>query len=118
MIRVKANSPPCPQLTYAYHRPRHQVLAMLLALSFLQGLHASLNSSSSGPISSFNVTTISAMQGQSVLQCWQITEPLAISTQTGIAGAVSQSLGDAANLTWSSLPARFPGTAHPAPQVQ
>lgn len=94
------------------------LFAMLLSMSFLQGLHASLNSSSPSPITSFNVTAISALHSHSVLQCWQITEPLAISAQAGVAGAVFQSLGDAVNVTWGSLPAHYPGSPHPAPQVQ
>ena len=69
-------------------------------------------------ISSFNVTTIAAVNNASVLQCWQITLPLSTGTQAGIPGAVIQSLGQVSSMQWASVPANYAGTAHPAPVVQ
>ena len=69
-------------------------------------------------ISSFNITTIAAVNDASVLQCWQITLPLTKGSQVGLPGAVVQSLGNVSAMQWASVPANYAGTAHPAPVVQ
>lgn len=66
----------------------------------------------------FNISAISANNGISVIQCWQLTEPLTISQQQGVVGSAVQQLGSLANASYNYLPAHFPGTPHPAPVVQ
>lgn len=66
----------------------------------------------------FNLTAISASNGVSVLECWQLSEPFNTSDQTGIAGGKLQQLGDVANASWLSIPARFASGNHPAPNIQ
>lgn len=68
-------------------------------------------------ITAFNLTAISAVNGTSILQCWQITLPLGVSQTAGIQGAAVQQLGDVSSMTWGSLPAGYPGIPHPAPFV-
>lgn len=80
--------------------------------------HANSTANAVPPITAFNLTAISAVNGVSVLECWQITLPLTISSTTGIQGAVIQQLGDVSSMVWSSLPGGYVGPPHPAPSVQ
>ena len=70
------------------------------------------------PITAFNLTAISAVNGASVLECWQITLPLTISQTPGLVGAAIQQLGDLSSMVWSSVPGGYLGSPHPAPSVQ
>ncbi|CAD6591791.1 MAG: hypothetical protein ASARMPREDX12_005413 [Alectoria sarmentosa] len=79
--------------------------------------HANSTVNAQSSITAFNLSAISAVNGASVLQCWQITLPLGVSQTLGIQGAAVQQLGDVRNMTWGSLPAGYPGTPHPAPFV-
>lgn len=65
-----------------------------------------------------NITAISAANGRSTIECWQITRPFDISTDPGTAGTAAQQLGDLTNLTFTILPPRFDGGLHNAPFVQ
>ncbi|TVY16494.1 hypothetical protein LARI1_G006256 [Lachnellula arida] len=67
---------------------------------------------------SFNLSAITAINNTSVIQCWQLTEPLVTSSVPGIVGAAAQQLGSLANASYGFLPAHFVGTPHPAPAVQ
>ncbi|TVY86857.1 hypothetical protein LAWI1_G008323 [Lachnellula willkommii] len=67
---------------------------------------------------SFNLSAITAINNTSLIQCWQLTEPLVASSVPGIVGAAAQQLGSLANATYGFLPAHFVGTPHPAPAVQ
>lgn len=67
--------------------------------------------------SSLNLTAIAASNGASVLECWQIGG-FASSAQAGTAGALSLFLGDAANISYTIIPARFNGGVHRAPAAQ
>ena len=91
------------------------LLAILSSSLFVAA--SSQGSNANSTITAFNLTAISAVNGTSVLQCWQITLPLGVSQTAGIQGAAVQQLGDVSNMTWGSLPAGYPGVAHPAPTV-
>lgn len=65
-----------------------------------------------------NLTAISAANGESTLECWQLSTPFTVSNQAGTSGTAIDHLGDVANATFTILPARFNGGAHNAPSVQ
>jgi hypothetical protein len=66
----------------------------------------------------FNITAISATNGRSTIECWQITRPFDISHDPGTAGTKSQQLGDLTNMTFTILPPNFDGGLHNAQFVQ
>lgn len=66
----------------------------------------------------FNITAISAVNGKSTIECWQLDAPTQVSSSAGTAGAVSQQLGDVSNATYTVLPSRFDGGLHNAPMLQ
>lgn len=65
-----------------------------------------------------NLTAIAAANGESILECWQLSEPFTFSNQAGTAGAAIKQLGNVANATYTVLPAKFDGGIHRAPAVQ
>ena len=65
-----------------------------------------------------NVTTASAANGNSTIECWQLSTPAKSSAQNGLAGVISLPLGDLGNATYSIIPAGFDGGLHNAPAVQ
>lgn len=65
-----------------------------------------------------NLTAISVANGESTLECWQLSDPFAVSNQAGTAGAAVKQLGNVTNATYSILPAKFDGGLHRAPAVQ
>lgn len=66
----------------------------------------------------FNVTTTAAKNGKSIIQCWQLLDPITVSNQPGTQGSSAAFLGDTANLTYSVIPAGTNGGAHTAPAPQ
>ncbi|CAF9906096.1 hypothetical protein IMSHALPRED_004076 [Imshaugia aleurites] len=91
------------------------LLAILSSPLFVAASSGQNNANST--ITSFNLTAISAVNGASILQCWQITLPLGVSSTLGIQGAAVQQLGNVSSMTWGSLPGGYPGVPHPAPTV-
>ncbi|KAI1378313.1 hypothetical protein F4677DRAFT_390915 [Hypoxylon crocopeplum] len=65
-----------------------------------------------------NVTAISARDGSSTLECWQVDQPFNISTEPGTSGAAVAMLSSVANLSYSILPSNFDGGLHNAPRKQ
>ena len=66
-----------------------------------------------------NLTTIAlSEQGQSVLECWQLSAPVVISSSPGTVGAATVQLGSLSNATYTVLPPRAKGGQHKAPFVQ
>lgn len=66
-----------------------------------------------------NLTAISANRyRQSTLECWAMDAPFVVSTDAGIAGSASVSLGNVTNLVYTVLPAGFDGGLHVAPKNQ
>ncbi|KAM7199784.1 hypothetical protein V8F20_005654 [Naviculisporaceae sp. PSN 640] len=67
----------------------------------------------------FNVTALSANKHRvSTIECWQMDTPFTVSTDAGIAGSASISLGNVTNLVYTVLPAGFDGGVHVAPKNQ
>jgi hypothetical protein len=66
---------------------------------------------------SLNITAISASNGASVLECWQLPGFVA-SAQPGTSGALNLFLGDLSNATYTVIPPRFNGGIHNAPAAQ
>lgn len=64
-----------------------------------------------------NLTAISAANGASTLECWQLPGVLA-SSGAGTVGALNLFLGDLSNATYTVIPPRYNGGAHNAPAAQ
>jgi len=77
-----------------------------------------LVASTSATLTYLNLTAISASNGASTLECWQLSAPFVVSSQAGTAGAATEQLGNVANASFSVIPACFNGGAHRAPAVQ
>lgn len=65
-----------------------------------------------------NITALTGYNNISVLECWQLTEPLAASTVPGRIGSLVLPLGNMANASYGVIPARFDGGLHNAPKKQ
>lgn len=87
---------------------------LLLGASFMS---ITVRGGSSGP-GALNLTAISAQNGQSIFECWQLEAPFVDSTQAGTDGAVFAQLGNATNASFAILPPKFNGGLHNAPCVQ
>ena len=96
----------------------HSLLTILLFLLSVAACQGNNTANAVTPITAFNLTAISASNGASVLECWEITLPLTISITPGIQGAAVQQLGDVSSMIWASLPGGYVGVPHPAPSVQ
>ncbi|KAI4860541.1 hypothetical protein F4820DRAFT_461604 [Hypoxylon rubiginosum] len=66
----------------------------------------------------FNVTAVSAQNGSSILQCWQMDKPFETSSQPGTTGTSLLMLSDVSNLTYGIIPPNSDGGWHNAPKVQ
>ncbi|KAI1273268.1 hypothetical protein F5Y07DRAFT_259818 [Xylaria sp. FL0933] len=81
----------------------------LFALSWLLARAASMN---------LNVTAISARNGSSTLECWQMNTPFDNPTQPGLLGTAQSSLGATSSLSYSIAPPNQDRGLHNAPQKQ
>ncbi|MCJ1363973.1 hypothetical protein MMC16_003082 [Acarospora aff. strigata] len=81
---------------------------------YLLQLFASTNAA----LTFLNLTAISTTNGESTLECWQLSDPFTVSNQAGTTGTAVQQLGNVANASYVVLPARFDGGLHNAPAVQ
>jgi hypothetical protein len=66
---------------------------------------------------SLNLTAISASDGASVLECWQLPG-FQTSAQAGTSGALNLFLGNLSNASYTVIPGRFDGGMHNAPAAQ
>ncbi|OIW26340.1 hypothetical protein CONLIGDRAFT_683328 [Coniochaeta ligniaria NRRL 30616] len=64
-----------------------------------------------------NLTAISARDGESILECWEVG-PIIKSSVPGTSGASSLFFGETTNATYTIIPPRFDGGLHTAPAVQ
>ncbi|KAL8699040.1 MAG: hypothetical protein Q9224_001589, partial [Gallowayella concinna] len=67
--------------------------------------------------STLNVTAISAKNGASTIECWQLASPFKSSAQPGVSGASFAQLGKAGAVSYALIPAKFDGGLHNAPAV-
>jgi hypothetical protein len=70
------------------------------------------------PPTSLNITAISAQNGSSVFECWQILPGFSTSSQAGTIGASILQLGNLANMSYSVIPPKFNAGLHNAPTTQ
>ena len=89
------------------------MLLSILTLSILR----LLTTTTAAPVF-LNLTAISAVNNVSILQCWQLSTPFAVSDEAGTAGTAVAQLGNVSNLSYTVLPAMYNGGAHRAPAVQ
>ncbi|KAI0179818.1 hypothetical protein GGR52DRAFT_568589 [Hypoxylon sp. FL1284] len=62
-----------------------------------------------------NVTAISARDGVSTLECWQMDRPLEIPTQSDLPGSIRGVLSNVSTVTYTVLPPKYDSPVHPAP---
>ncbi|KAI4859298.1 hypothetical protein F4820DRAFT_467164 [Hypoxylon rubiginosum] len=62
-----------------------------------------------------NVTAISARDGSSIFQCWQMDTPFDISTEPGTLGTAGAVLGDVSTVSYTIIPANHDSGLHNAP---
>ena len=103
----------------------HVTMSFLLFLCISQLLSLSFASSPIPPQTNnapaprlLHLTAISAANGASTLECWQLTAPFAVSSTPGQAGSAVLSLGNTSSASYTVLPAGFDGGLHHAPAVQ
>jgi hypothetical protein len=70
------------------------------------------------PPTFLNITAVTAENGVSAFECWQILPGFTTSSQTGTAGASQLQLGNVANASYSVIPPGFNAGVHNAPNVQ
>ena len=94
-------------------------LSPLITLLFILSTSMSLaiQGTSADP-PALNLTAISAANGTSIFECWQLQAPFLDSNQAGTDGAVFAQLGNASNASLTILPPKFDGGLHNAPCVQ
>ncbi|KAI1776289.1 hypothetical protein F4818DRAFT_457708 [Hypoxylon cercidicola] len=66
----------------------------------------------------FNMTALSAQNGSSILQCWQIDNPFKTSSEPATSGTALLTLSNVSNLTYGIVPPNSDGGLHNAPNVQ
>src|SRR5262249_37645069 len=71
---------------------------------------------SNGTTPSLNPRAISASNGASILECWQLPG-FVFSSVAGTIGALHLFLGDLSNATYTVIPSRFDGGVHNAPAL-
>lgn len=90
--------------------PDHSIFRAFVTLAVIVETCAALK---------LNVTALSADKRRvSTIECWQMDTPFTVSTDAGIAGSASVSLGNVTNLVYTVLPAGFDGGLHVAPKNQ
>ncbi|PKX92715.1 uncharacterized protein P174DRAFT_442584 [Aspergillus novofumigatus IBT 16806] len=90
-------------------------------VSFLQVVASILPGAIAGTSmpTTLNITVIGARNNQSTLECWSLEPGFASSTQPGIAGSASLTLGPVGdNATYTIVPAQLDGGIHNAPVRQ
>lgn len=65
-----------------------------------------------------NVTALGAANGQSRFECWELDAPFVSSTQPGVVGSHTTSLGNVTNITYNVVPAGYDSEPHTAPSHQ
>ncbi|PWY87271.1 hypothetical protein BO94DRAFT_535385 [Aspergillus sclerotioniger CBS 115572] len=80
---------------------------------------ASTNTTTTTFPSTLNITTITAHNNQSALECWSLDPGYATSSQAGVSGTAMLSLGPVTgNATNILIPEAYDGGRHNAPTIQ
>ncbi|KAL8900632.1 MAG: hypothetical protein Q9207_005603 [Kuettlingeria erythrocarpa] len=72
----------------------------------------------SDPPKNLFVTAISAQDGASTIECWELAAPFVVSTDAGVTGAAFVQLGQTGSVSYAVIPPKYNGGLHNAPQVQ
>lgn len=64
-------------------------------------------------IPALNITALDAVDGKSVIQCWQL-DPFTISSTPGTVGALALNLGDTSQAQYIIIPGRYNAGIHNA----
>lgn len=64
---------------------------------------------------SLNISVTAAANNASTIECWQMDTPFASSATPGVSGSATALIGNAANITFTVVPAGFDGGLHRAP---
>lgn len=64
------------------------------------------------------ITAISAKDGASTIECWQLQAPFVVLSQPGVSGVAFAQLGKAGNISCAMIPAKYDGGLHNAPNIQ
>ncbi|KAG5999757.1 hypothetical protein E4U54_001685 [Claviceps lovelessii] len=67
---------------------------------------------------SLNITALTAANGVSLFECWQLTTPFRQSSESGVVGALKLPLGEMGNVSYNVIPPRFDGGFHHSPALQ
>ncbi|PHH59525.1 hypothetical protein CDD81_2887 [Ophiocordyceps australis] len=94
-------------------RPRLLGLALLLLCNLRLECTAMAASENK-----YTITAISAVNGKSVIECWELDAPCQASAAPGTSGAASTQLGPVGNVTHTVLAPNFDGGWHNAPAAQ
>ncbi|KAI0599375.1 hypothetical protein F4775DRAFT_551120 [Biscogniauxia sp. FL1348] len=86
--------------------------SLLLPLLLLAAITAAAQSTR------LNVTAVGAHAGRSRFECWELSVPFISSSQSGISGTQTTSLGDVSNITYNVIPAGYQSGFHTAPVKQ
>ncbi|KAI2468053.1 hypothetical protein F4781DRAFT_283509 [Annulohypoxylon bovei var. microspora] len=65
-----------------------------------------------------NLTTLTAKNNVSVIECWQLSTPFTTSDTPGVVGLQMLDMGGVVNATYTVIPGRFDGGLHNAPFKQ
>lgn len=68
--------------------------------------------------SAFTITAISAANGHSTIECWQLETPVEFSSVPGTNGASNTLLGPVTSAEYTMIPSHFDGGIHNAPRAQ
>ena len=97
------------------------ILSALIAEIALMLLSTTANPAAApaaGAVKHLNVTATAAKNDKSVIECWQLSAPITVSSQPGTQGSSASFLGDTSNITYNIIPANTNGGAHNAPSPQ
>ncbi|KAI4088340.1 MAG: hypothetical protein LQ348_005228 [Seirophora lacunosa] len=70
------------------------------------------------PPANLTVTAISAKNGVSTIERWQLESPFSTSSEAGVSGVSFAQLGKAGNASYAVIPPHFNGGLHNAPAMQ
>lgn len=91
--------------------------ALLFVLLHLVRTNMSRDDTQAKP-NHLNITAISAKDGVSTIECWQLASPFKTSAEAGASGASFAQLGRAENASYGVIPPHFDGGLHNAPRLQ
>lgn len=93
---------------------KHRIDLLLLTIATITSTSVLAQNTST---SALNITAISAANGSSTLECWQL-DNFTVSNTPGTVGALSVFFGEASNVSYTVIPPRTDAGLHRAPAAQ